>query len=153
LELLILEQTEVKSAAGPSEVQTKVFDVVDVDDDSSLSEGDSGDVYITRCEIMLAETMSEPVLDFSEPQPEPGPGIEERLDDFTEKVADIDVKLGEGPEILVENVQITPMQPPSKQTVFKRKISPKQVPKQGPAEDEPEDPCSKKAAPTTSKLA
>ena len=45
------------------------------------------------------------------------------------------------------------MQTPSKKTVSKRKISPKQVPKQGPAEDEPEDPNSKKAAPTTSKLA
>jgi len=149
LELLILEQTGVKSAAGPSEVQTKVVDVVDVDDDSSLSEGDSDDVHMTRCEIMLAETRSEPVLDFSEPQPEPGPGIEERLDDFAEKVADIDVNLGEGPETLVENVQTTPMQTPSKKIVPKRKISPKQ----GPAEDEPEDPSSKKAAPTTSKLA
>ena len=86
-------------------------------------------------------------------EPEPSPGFEERLDVFAEKVADIDVNLGEGPETLVENVQTTPMQPPSKQTVFKRKISPKQVPKQGPAEDEPEDPSSKKAAPTTSKLA
>jgi len=44
----------------------------------------------------------------------------------------------------------------SKKTVPKRKISPRQVPKQGPAEDEPEEPSSKKAkkaAPTTSKLA
>ena len=64
-----------------------------------------------------------------------------------------DVNLGEGLETLVENVQTTPMQTPSKKTVFKRKISPKQVPKQGPAEDEPEGPSSKKAAPTTSKLA
>jgi len=64
LELLILEQTGVKSAAGPSEVQTEVVDVVDVDDDLSLSEGDSDDVHITGCEIMLAETRSEPVLDF-----------------------------------------------------------------------------------------
>jgi len=149
LELLILEQTGVKSAAGPSEVQTKVVDVVDVDDDSSLSEGDSDDVHITRCEIMLAETRSGPVLDFSESQPEPGPGLEERLDDFAEKVADIDINLGEGPNTLVKNVQTTPMQTPSKKAVFKRKISPKQ----GPAEDEPEDPSSKKAAPTTSKLA
>ena len=53
-----------------------------MDDDSSLSEGGSDDVYITRCEIMLAETRSEPVLDFSEPQPEPSPGLEDRLDDF-----------------------------------------------------------------------
>jgi len=37
-------------------------------------------------------------------QPEPSPGFEERLDDFAEKVADIDVNLGEGPETLVENV-------------------------------------------------
>ena len=99
LELPILEQTGVKSAAGPSEVQTKVVDVVD---DSSLSEGDSDDVHITRSEIMLAEIRSEAVLDFSELQPEPGPGIEERLDDFAEKVADIDVNLGEGPETLLK---------------------------------------------------
>ena len=33
-------------------------------------------------------------------QPEPSPGFEERLDDFAEKVADIDVDLGEGPETL-----------------------------------------------------
>ena len=58
------------------------------------------DVHMTRCEIMLAETRSEPVLDFSEPQPEPSPGLEERLDDFAEKVANIDVDLGEGPEAL-----------------------------------------------------
>jgi len=89
LELLILEQTGVKSATGPSKVQTKVVDVVDVDDDSSLSEGDSDDVHMTRCEIILAETRSEPVLGFSESQAEPGPGLEERLDDFAEKVADI----------------------------------------------------------------
>ena len=82
LGLLILEQTGVKSAAGPSEVQTKVVDVVDMDDDSSLTEGDSNDVHITRCEIMLPETRSEPVLDFSKPQPEPNPGLEEKLDDF-----------------------------------------------------------------------
>jgi len=119
LELLILEQSGVKSAAGPSEVQTKVVDVIDVDDDSSLSEADSDDVHITRCEIMLAETRSEPVMDFNEPQPEPSPGFEERLDDFAEKVADIDVNLGEGPETLVENVETTPMQPPSKQTVLR----------------------------------
>ena len=40
--------------------------------------------------------------------------------------------------------------------LFLRGSSPKQVPKQGPAEDEPEDSGSKKtkkAAPTTSKLA
>ena len=60
----ILEQPGVKSAAGPSEVQTEV---VDVDDDSSLSEGDSDDMHITGCEIMLAETRSGPVPDFSEP--------------------------------------------------------------------------------------
>ena len=87
------------------------------------------------------------------PQPEPSPGFEERLDDFAEKVADIDVNLCEGPETLVENVQTTPVQTPSKKTVSKRKISPKQVPKQGPPEDEPEYPSSKKAATTTSKLA
>jgi len=148
-----LVEPRVKSAAGPSEVQTEVVDVVDVDDDSSLSEGDSDDVHIIGCEIMLAEIRSGPVLDFSEPQPEPSPGFEERLDDFAEKVADIDVNLGEGPETLVENVQTTPMQTPSKKIVSKRKISPKQVPKQGPVEDEPEDPSSKKVAPTTSKLA
>jgi len=34
------------------------------------------------------------------PQPEPSPGFEERLDDFAEKVADIDVDLGEEPETL-----------------------------------------------------
>ena len=48
------------------------------------------------------------------------------------------------------------MRTPSKKTVSKRKISSRQVPKQGPADDEPEDPSSKKAkkaAPTTSKLA
>jgi len=45
-------------------------------------------------------------------QLEPSPGFEERLDDFAEKVADIDVDLGEGPETLVENVQTTPMHPP-----------------------------------------
>jgi len=48
------------------------------------------------------------------------------------------------------------MQTPFKKTIPKRKISPRQVLKQGPAEDEPEDPSSKKskkAAPTTSKLA
>ena len=78
----ILEQPGVKSAAGPSEVQIEVVDVVNVDDDSSLSEEDSDDVHMTRYEIMLAETRSEPVLDFSEPQPEPSPGLEERLDDF-----------------------------------------------------------------------
>jgi len=100
LELLILEKTGVKSAAGPSEVQTEVVDVVDVDNDSSLSEGDSNDVHITGCEILLVETRSEPVLNFSEPQPEPCPGFEERLDDFAEKVADIDVNLGEGPKTL-----------------------------------------------------
>ena len=33
-------------------------------------------------------------------QPEPSPGFEERLDEFAEKVADIDVDLGEGPETL-----------------------------------------------------
>ena len=33
-------------------------------------------------------------------QPEPSPGFEEGLDDFAEKVADIDVDLGEGPETL-----------------------------------------------------
>jgi len=80
------------------------------------------------------------------PQPEPSPSFEERLDDFAEKVADIDVNLGEGPETLVENVQTTPMQTPSKKTVSKRKISPKQVPKQGPAKDEPEDPSSKEGS-------
>jgi len=80
-----------------------------VDDDSSLYKGDSDDVHITRCEIMLAETRSKPVLDFSEPQPEPSPGLEERLDNFAEKVIDIYVNLGEGPETLVENVQTTPM--------------------------------------------
>jgi len=58
-------------------------------------------------------------------QPEPNPGFEERLNDFVQKVADIDVNLGEGPEILVENVQTTPMQTPSKKIVSKRKISPK----------------------------
>jgi len=62
-------------------------------------------------------------------QPEPSPGFEERLDDFAEKVADIDVDLGKGPETLMENVQTTLMQTPSKKTVSKRKISPKQVPK------------------------
>jgi len=48
------------------------------------------------------------------------------------------------------------MQTPSKKTVSKRKISSSQVPKQGPADDGPEDPSSKKAkkaAPTTSKFA
>jgi len=79
----------------------QVVDVVDVDDDSSLYEGDSDDMHMTRCEIMLAETRSEPVLDFSEPQPELGPGLEKRSDDFAEKVADIDVNLGEGLETLV----------------------------------------------------
>jgi len=102
---------------------------------------------------MLAETRSEPFLDFSELQPEPNPGFEGRLDVFAEKVADIDVNLHKGLETLVENVQTTPVQTPSKKAISKRKISPKQVPKQGPAEDEPEDPNSKKAAPTTSKLA
>ena len=96
--------------------------------------------------VPFGETRSEPVLDFSEPQPEPSPGFEERLDDFAEKVADIDVNLGEGPETLVENVQTTPMQTPSKKTVSKRKISPKQVPKQGPTKDEPEDPSSKEGS-------
>jgi len=86
------------------QVQTEVVDVVDMEDDSSLSEGDLDDVHITGCEIMLAETRSGPVLEFSEPQPEPSPGFEERLDDFAEKVADIDVNLGEGPETLVENI-------------------------------------------------
>jgi len=100
-----------------------------MDDDSSLSEGDSDDVHITGCEIMLAEIRSGPVLDFSEPQSEPSLGFEERLDDFAEKVADIDVDLGEGAETLVENAQITPVQTPSKTTVSKRKNSPKQVPK------------------------
>jgi len=95
-----LAEPGVKSVAGSSEVQTEVVDVVDVDGDSSLSEGDSDDVHITMCEIMLAETRLEPVLNFSEPQPEPSPGLEERLDDFAEKVADIDVNLGEGPETL-----------------------------------------------------
>ena len=108
----ILEQPGVKSAAGPSEVQTEVVDVVDVDDDSSLSEGDSDDVHITGCEIMLAETRSGPVSDFSKPQPEPSPIFEERLDDFAEKVADIDVDLGEGPESPVENAQTRPVQTP-----------------------------------------
>jgi len=108
----ILEQPGVKSSAGPSEVQTEVVDLVDVDDDSSLSEGDSDDVHITGCEIMLAETRSGPVSDFSEPQPEAIPIFEERLNDFAEKLADIDVDLGEGPETPVENVQTTPMQTP-----------------------------------------
>ena len=108
----ILEQPGVKSAAGSSEVQTEVVDVVDVDDDSSLFEGDSDDVHLTGCEIMLAETRSRPVPDFSEPQPESSPVFEERLDDFAKKVADIDVDLGEGPETPVENVQTTPMQTP-----------------------------------------
>jgi len=45
---------------------------------------------------------------------------------------------------------------PSKNTVSKRKVSPKQVPKQGPAEGESVELSSKKArkaTPTTSKLA
>ena len=53
-----------------------------MDDDSSLSEGDLDDMHKTRCEIMLAETRSEPVLDFSELQLEPSPGLEQMLDDF-----------------------------------------------------------------------
>ena len=47
----ILEQSRPKGVQGLSEVQTEVIDVVD---DSSLSEGDSDSV--------LAETRSEPVL-------------------------------------------------------------------------------------------
>jgi len=83
-----------------------------VDDDSSLSEGDSDDVHMTGCEIMPTETRSEPVSDFSEPQPEPSPVFEERLDDFAEKVVDIDVDSGEEPETPVKNVQTTPVQTP-----------------------------------------
>ncbi|KAJ8431659.1 hypothetical protein Cgig2_024131 [Carnegiea gigantea] len=84
----LFERPGVKSAAGPSEVQTGVVDVVDMDDDSSPSEGDSDDVHIP-----------------GEPQPEPSPVFEEMLDDFAEKVADIDVDLGEEPETPVENVK------------------------------------------------
>jgi len=45
---------------------------------------------------------------------------------------------------------------PSKMTISKRKVSPKQVPNQGPAEGESVEPSSqkaRKATPTTSKLA
>jgi len=84
---LILEQYGPKGVQGLSEVQTEV---VDVDDDPSLSEGNSDSVHIIG-------TRSEPVLD---PYLKPNPIYEERLadflDDFSEKVEDID--LGEGPE-------------------------------------------------------
>ena len=161
LELLILEQTGVKSAAGPSEVQTKIVDVVDVDDDSSLSEGDSDDVHITRCEVMLAETRSEPVLDFSEQQPELGPGLEERLDDFAEKVADIDVNWVRGLRPLLKIFKQHRCKHPPRRLFLRGRFLPGRSPNKAllrmnlktPAEDEPEDPSSKKVAPTTSKLA
>ena len=69
----ILEQTGVNSAVGPCEVQTEVVDVVDVDDDSSLSEGDLNAVHITGWDILMAGTRSEPVPDSSESHPEPSP--------------------------------------------------------------------------------
>jgi len=106
-----LELSGPKGAQGLSEVQTEV---IDVDDDSSLSEGDSDSVHVTGWEIVLAETRSEPVPDSSNPQPEPNPVYEERLDDFLndflEKVVDID--LGEGSETPIETFQTMPVQTP-----------------------------------------
>ena len=107
----ILEQSRPKGVQGPSDVQTEV---IDVDDDSSPSEGDSDSVHVTSWEIVLVETRSEHVPDSNKPQLEPNPFYEERsddfLDDFSEKVADMD--LGEGPETPIETVQTMPVQTP-----------------------------------------
>ena len=64
----ILEQSKLKSILRPSEVQTEVVDVVD---DTSLSEGGSNSV--------LADIRPEPVSDLSESgtKSEPVPDVDE----------------------------------------------------------------------------
>ena len=87
----ISEQSEPKSALGPSEVQTEVF----VIDDSSLSEGDSDSVMVKiGFEPVFDKskfgTRSEPNLEIGEARIEPPPVFEEGVDDSFDRVADFE---------------------------------------------------------------
>jgi len=80
------------------------------DDDMSGSEEGSAVLHNDSWAFVLAETGSASVPDPRRPQIEPKPVFEDRLDDFSERVADID--LDEEPETPIEIVQTRPVQIP-----------------------------------------
>jgi len=101
----ILEQSGPKGVQGPSTVQTKVIDVVD---DSSLSEGDSDSTLAeTRPDPIsdLSEfgTRSEPVLDLGEAGTEPPPVFKDSVDDSFDMVEDFEKNEGfDTPVVIVQ---------------------------------------------------
>ena len=105
-------ELESKVVQGPSEAN---FEVFEVEDESSVSEGDSDELLVTREKSVLAATGPEPgsVLSSLLPeskiredpgsnpfkcQPEPFPVYEERMDE-SEKVGDVDVRRSLGPPL------------------------------------------------------
>ena len=88
----ILEQSGPKGVLRPSEVQTEVIDVVD---DSPLSEGDSDSMLAkTRpkpvSDLSGSETRPEPIPDFGEPGTETPPVFEDSVDESFARVADFE---------------------------------------------------------------
>jgi len=88
----ILEQYGLKGVLGTSEVQTEVVDVVD---DSSLSEGDSDSVPAEAGPEPVSNlsefgTRSEHVPSVSEAGSEPPPMFEQNVDDSFDRVTDFE---------------------------------------------------------------
>ena len=94
----------------PITEQCRVKAQTEIDGNMSGSEEGSDALHKDSWAFVLAETGSASVPDPREPQTEPKAVFEERLDDFSEKVTDID--LDEGPETPIEIVQTRPVQIP-----------------------------------------
>ena len=120
-ELVLFESVVVQ---GPCEAQ---FEVVEVEDESSLSKGDLDELHVTEEKSVLAGTGSEPGLESSgflyeletraepssepfECQPKPFPIYEEQMDE-SEKVVDVDVSEESGSPIEILQTKTIQVQP------------------------------------------
>jgi len=94
----------------PITEQSGVEAQTEIDGDMSGSEEGSEVLHKDSWAFVLAETGPTPVSDPRKSQTEPKPVFEDRLDDFSENVADID--LDEEPETPIEIVQTKPVHIP-----------------------------------------